>query len=144
MSASPSLLDHPAPARHSVSMGLLLFGLAAAPLAWIVQTSLNYLVASRACYPFDARQLHVVVDGLWSVLIIATVLALAIGVAAAMASWAAWRATRSEYPGGGEEAIQAAQGRTCFLALCGIMISGLFVAAVIFNAVGLFVVPPCG
>lgn len=135
---------HPAPHRHNVQLSVLIFGLAAAPLAWLAQTSLNYLVASRACYPFEARKLQVVVDGLWPVLIIATVVALAVGIVAAMVSWRAWSATREEHHGGSHPAIEVAEGRTRFLALAGVMISGLFVAAVLFNAVGLFLVPPCG
>jgi hypothetical protein len=135
---------HPAPHRHNVPLVVLVFCLAAAPLAWLAQTSLNYLVASRACYPFDARKLQVVIDGLWPVLTVATLVALAIGIIAAMVSWRAWRATREEHPGGGHEAIEVAEGRTRFLALSGMMLSVLFVAAVLFNAVGLFVVPPCG
>ena len=135
---------HPAPHRHNVPLAVLVFGLAAAPLAWIAQTSLNYLVASRACYPFDARKLQVVVDGLWPLVIIAALVALAVGIIAAMVSWRAWRATREEHHGGGHQAIEVAEGRTRFLALAGVMLSALFVAAVVFNAVGLFVVPPCG
>ena len=135
---------HPGSHRHNVPLAVLVFGLAAAPLAWLAQTSFNYLVASRACYPFDARKLQVVVDGLWPVSVIATVVALVIGIVAAIVSWRAWRATHEEHHGGGHQAIEVAEGRTRFLALCGVMISGLFVAAVVFNAVGLFVVPPCG
>jgi len=137
-------VGHPAPHRHNVPLAALIFGLAAAPVAWITQTSLNYLVASRACYPFEARKLQVVVDGLWPMLISATVVALIIGILAGLVSWRAWRATREEHHGGGHQAIEVAEGRTRFLALSGMMISALFVAAVLFNVVGLFIVPPCG
>jgi hypothetical protein len=144
MSVNNGSSAHPAPQRHDVSVVWLLFGVAAAPLAWIVQTSLNYAVASRACYPFATRHLYTATNGLWPVLFIATAVALAIGTAAAFAAWTAWRTVRTEHPGGAHQAMEIGEGRTRFTAAAGLMISGLFVAAVIFNAVGLFVVPPCG
>ena len=141
---SSDVTANPAPQRHNVSIVLLLFGLIAAPLAWIVQTSLNYVVASRACYPFQTRQLQTANDGLWPALIIATVVALVIGIAAAGAAWHAWRMTREEHYGGGHHVMDVGEERTRFLALAGLLISGLFAAAVIFNAVGLFLISPCG
>jgi hypothetical protein len=135
---------HPAPGRHETSNALLTFALAAAPLAWMVQTTLNYVVASRACYPFTTRLLHNVGVALWPILIVATVAAFVIGCVAYEVAWRAWRKTRAEHHGGGDQAMEVGEGRTRFLALAGMMVSMLFVAAVVFNAVGLFVVPPCG
>jgi hypothetical protein len=144
MNASIPSPSSPAPPRRDVSLWLLTFGLVAAPLTWIVQTSLNYLVASRACYPYQTRYLDVVTNGFWPLLTTATFVALAIGIAAALTSWRAWRLAREEHQGGWHQAMEVGEGRTRFLALSGLMLSSLFVAAVIFNAVGLFVVPPCG
>jgi hypothetical protein len=40
--------------------------------------------------------------------------------------------------------MEVCEGRTCFRALSAMMVSSLFVVAVLFNAVGLVVLPPCG
>jgi hypothetical protein len=46
--------------------------------------------------------------------------------------------------GTGNAVLEIGEGRTRFLALSGMLASGLFFAAVVFNVIGLIFVPPCG
>jgi len=136
---------HPAPHRHHVGGWLLLLGLLAAPAAWLAQTVVNYTVASLACYPHDAPLSAPDMSALWPVLCLMTLAAVVIGIASFAASRKAWRATREEmHDSSGRHAVEIGEGRTRFLALSGMMVSGLFLVAVLFNAVGLVVLPPCG
>ncbi len=134
---------HPAPHRGKVSGWLLAFGLIGAPAAWLIQNVLNYWAASYACFPHDIPQPGPGAAGLSRLLVIATVIAIAIGVAGLFASLHGWRATREEKSGSGHHALEVGEGRTRFLALSGVMTSVMFLLAVAFSAVTLFVSPSC-
>jgi hypothetical protein len=145
LTADPGTPGHPAPQRRHVAGSLLLLGLLAAPAAWLAQTVLNYMIASRACYPHDAPLSAASVGALYPMLVVTTLAALLIGIAGLIASRRAWLAMQEERrDSSGHHAREVAEGRTRFLALSGMMASSLFIAAVLFDAVSLWVVPPCG
>jgi hypothetical protein len=59
-------------------------------------------------------------------------------------AWANWRATRHTSNADSREIIQSGAGRTRFMALCGVLVSGLFAIGLVFTSVGIFWVPSCG
>ncbi|MEO8630347.1 MAG: hypothetical protein ABI612_19950 [Betaproteobacteria bacterium] len=133
---------HPAPHRARVSGWLLAFGLIGAPAAWLTQNVFSYGAASYACFPHDVP-LPGPSAALSRLLVLATVIAIAIGVAGLFAALQGWRATREEKSGSGHHALAVGEGRTRFLALSGILTSAMFLIAVAFSAVTLFVSPSC-
>jgi hypothetical protein len=136
---------HPAPHRRNVSGWTLLFALSAPPVIWWLQSVMNYYVSGYACYPGNTPLRSPQFAGLmWSVLVALTVLALAVSAFSFLLSCRAWIRTREEMDGSGHDMVEVGEGRTRFLALSGILVSGLFFAAVIFNIGGLIFVPPCG
>jgi hypothetical protein len=62
------------------------------------------------------------------------------GMAVAFLSW---RATREEKPGGTASMLEMGEGRTRFLALCGLLGSALFVLATLFDSAMIIGVPTC-
>jgi hypothetical protein len=132
--------SHPAPHRERYGRGALAFGLFAAPLAWAIQLTASYAVTGVTCngarYALDAPTLH-------TALATVDVMALAVTVAAFVVAWLGWRATREEAAGSAHHLLDAGEGRTRFLAVCGMMASAGFMLALIFATVGIAVVPPC-
>jgi hypothetical protein len=141
MTAHPAA--HPAPAGHRVALGALWFGLFGAPLVWSIQLMLNYGLVAYSCFPGSEPRSTPLFGGLRTTVLIAGVVALAIALAAGVTAWRSWRATRHEHPGGQEYLLEAGEGRTRFMALAGMLVSGLFVLGVIMNAIPLFIVPLC-
>jgi hypothetical protein len=120
----------PAPEAREPRFLWLLFGCAAAPLAWLGQVVLDYGVTTAACYPGDHPVALHTAGPLQAALIACDVLALAICAAGALVSWRGWRRAR------------AGEGRSRFLALWGVMSSLWFLAAILFNVIA-SLVPPC-
>jgi len=71
------------------------------------------------------------------------VVAIAIGIAAGLVAWRTWQRTQQEAGAGAHTLIDAGEGRTRFLALCGVLASAGFLLALVFASVGLIVVPAC-
>ena len=82
--------------------------------------------------------------GLWTLVLVVSLAALAVAAAAGGTAWRSWRTTRAERPGGPEHLLESGAGRTRFMALAGLLLSGLFFLGVMMAAIPLFLVPPCG
>lgn len=108
----------------------LLFGCAAAPLAWLGQVTLAYGVTAYACYPAD-RPVAVSAGWLFAVLVGFDLITLALCAVGALVSWRIWLRVRS------------GAGRNRFLALWGLLSSLWFFVAILFNVIASLVVPPC-
>jgi len=143
MSAQALSPSHPAPHRGRVGLASAAFGLLAAPAAWVLHLLLSYALSSFACFP-KGESVHAPIWAalrplLWGV----DVVAIAIGIAAGLVAWRSWQRTQQEARGGAHTLIDAGEGRTRFLALCGILASAGFLLALVFASVGLIVVPAC-
>ncbi|HET6580196.1 MAG TPA: hypothetical protein VFG66_17900 [Gemmatimonadales bacterium] len=134
---------HPAPAGHRVALGALWFGLFGAPVVWSIQLMLNYGLVTHSCFPASEPRTTPLFGGLRTTVLLAGAVALAIALAAGVTAWRSWRATRHEHPGGQESLLEVGEGRTRFMALAGMLVSGLFVLGVIMNAIPLFIMPLC-
>jgi hypothetical protein len=135
---------HPSPDRGQVSVGRLWFGVFGAPVAWSVQTLVNYGLASYACFPALAPLREPLYAGLWWILLLVGLAALAVEIAAIRVAWESWRRTRNETGGGHHHALESGEGRTRFMALAGLMSGALLLLVSLVQVANLFLVQPCG
>ncbi|GJG86952.1 hypothetical protein tb265_21330 [Gemmatimonadetes bacterium T265] len=133
---------HAAPHRDRVRLPALWAGLFAGPLLWGAQTLANYAVVAHGCYPTSTPR-ATPTFGVWGLAVAVSVVA-ALGTAAAGAvALRSWRATREETGGPTESLLDTAEGRTRFMAMTGLVLSGLFLLAVLATGLPLFMVRPC-
>jgi len=135
--------DHPSPHRHRVGLAALFFGITAGPIAWIVQLVINDAIASHACFPHDRPLIAAASNGVWITALIVNLVAALLAIGGALVSARSWRASREEHPGPAEHLLDAGEGRTRFMAICGEIASWGFLLAIIFNTVNLLTVPQC-
>lgn len=140
---APPLEHHPAPHRHRVGLLPIWFGIAAAPVAWDVQLLANSLFVGRACYPHAQPLTAPQWPALWLTILIISLAGIAVAAAAWLVSWRSWQLTYEEKGGGEHHLLEAGQGRTRFLAMIGMMSSTLFLLALIFGTLAVFLVPLC-
>ena len=124
----PIDIGHPAPQRNRVGLAALLFGIAAAPAAWNAQLLLSVSLSLFFVKPHG------------TISIVGIVFAIAGGVVA----WQSWRHTFSESPGSAHHLLDRGEGRTRFMAMCGMLTSAVFLLALIFGTAAFFLVPLCG
>jgi hypothetical protein len=134
---SGSFAIRSAPRGHVVSSGALWFGLFGAPAAWSLQLMVNYALTAHGCFPAAAPRAAPTFGGLWMVVLIISVAALGLAVAAGATAWRSWRTTSTEHPGGHEQ-------RTRFMALAGMLLSGLFLIGVVMAGIPPLLRPACG
>jgi hypothetical protein len=134
---------HPAPERNKASLWSLSFSLAAPPLAWSVQSIVGYSISSEACYPGDTPRTLPLFAGLWDLLLGINGVALGVGVLGILIAYRNWSATRRETGGDSEHLIERGEGRTRFIAMCGLLLGAGFVVATAFTSVTLLLSPLC-
>jgi hypothetical protein len=137
--------SHPSPHRAKVSLLSLFFGLMAGPAAWFGQLAANYALASFACYPHDIPRVHAAPlwHPVWGILLAVNILGMVVALIAAFVSWRNWNMTHGEHPGPTSHLMEVGEGRTRFISVVGMMAGFGFFAAILFDTVALFLVPPC-
>jgi hypothetical protein len=137
---------HPAPQRERIGAFALLFAVLAPPLAWSIHLIVNFAFSSHACFPaaeplnMPLAQFH----WLWGLLITIDIVSIAIGAVSIALAYRVWTDTLEERAESGPPLMEAGEGRTRFLAIWGILIGAGFVLAVVFDFVGLWILPICG
>ena len=121
----------PAPETREPRFLLLLFGAAAAPLAWLGHMMLSYGLTAKLCYPADHPVMLAQTGWLFGALMLFDLVAVVLCGTGGIVSWRAWRRMR------------AGAGRNRFLALWGLMSGLWFAAAILFNVVASLMVPLC-
>jgi hypothetical protein len=124
----------------------LLAGLAAGPAAWILQLVIDYGLASHSCFPRETPQVAGLLsswagESEWLVAVNLVCLCLAAG--GAFVSWRNRRRTRPTKRGGAETALEASEGRTRFVATCGILAGAGFALAILFDTAEPLVIAAC-
>jgi len=137
-------ISHPAPHRDRVSLTALFFGIGAAPAAWNAQLLLSVALSGHACYPRDALLSVPLWSGLWSILLAISLVGIMVAVAGVLVAWRSWRHTFDEREGSAHQLLDLGEGRTRFMAMCGILSSALFLVALVFATAALYLVPLCG
>jgi hypothetical protein len=123
------------PALHRASLPQIWFGLFGAPLVWAVQFAILYALLARACYPGLAPRQWMDVETRASLPLILTAVATAVAALSALIAWKNWRAAGRERRGSVEGLLAIGEGRTRFMALSGLMLSLLFLFAILLNGV---------
>lgn len=110
-----------------VSEGALWLGLLGGPLAWLGQLALSYPLVPLSCATEWGAIFHLV----------SLVAALA-AVAAGTVAWQTWQQARAE-----GAATNAEAGRQRFMALVGVLSSGLFLATIVAQWLPVLFLSPC-
>jgi hypothetical protein len=124
----PELVHHPDPLLRPRYIGRLWAGLLGPPVLWLAHFQINYTLVAWVC-AHGHRSLLAAVS-------IATLLALA---ALGVLAWSNWRMAGVQLPG--ERNDTAARSR--FLALLGLLASGLFFLVTAAQAAAQVFIDPC-
>jgi hypothetical protein len=71
------------------------------------------------------------------------VIALIVGVLGTLVAFTSWSATRHEHGGRPNYLIDVGEGRTRFLAMCGMLVGAGFVVAILFTTVTVVLASAC-
>lgn len=141
MAPTSALENHP-PLRSAAPLFLLFFGVAAGPIVWIIHLIVNAIVAGHAC---AGSELGYTEWG-WSaerlILVAIDAAALVTAFAATLVSLWCWRAVNAEHAGTGN-ILQVGEGRTRFIAACGILTGAGFMLAILFDTFAAISAPRC-
>ena len=142
---------HPAPERASVGRGVLWFGIFGAPAAWSAQTLVNLAIASHGCFPrLEPRDAPV--TSVRGIAIVVSAIAVLVVLAATATATRSWMRTRKEHHGAAGTARQhppvtalheTGEGRTRFMALCGVLTSVTFLVLSLVHAAAALTIGPC-
>jgi len=127
-------VSHPSPAKGDLPRWRVMAGVTLAPAAFSLQVIASYVVAADRCAVSDAPALSLVAINLLALLAVLTGLGIAI---------ANFSATRSEKSGGHQATQEIGEGRTRFLAYCGLCASAIFGLAVIVQLTSILTLSAC-
>lgn len=133
---------HPSPHRHRVRLVLVVAGLIAGPLAWLLVLNLSYGFSSFPCFPGANRIVTPQSPWPWMPGLVVALHVAAIGITAAAGfiAYRTWRATQTEAAG---HPLDIGEGRTRFMGAWGMMVSALFIGLLVFNLINTAMVAPC-
>ena len=136
-------MSHPSPHRDRVPEWALWGGIFGGPLAWAVQTIVNYSFVAHNCFPQADPRPSPVFGGMWDVALAVSAVALLGTAGAGLLALRGWRATRGEMGGETAHLLHHAEGRSRFMAISGLLMSGMFAGAVVTSVLPLFWIGPC-
>ncbi|HVX38069.1 MAG TPA: hypothetical protein VHB25_00755 [Gemmatimonadaceae bacterium] len=151
MSNRAASAGHPAPARGAVRGAALWFGIFGGPAAWSVQTLVNLPVASHGCFP-RMDPLHSPVTSVRGIAFFVSIGAIVVCLLAGAVAGRSWSRSRAEHhraTGQASEhepstaAMETGEGRTRFMALCGILTSMIFLVLAIVHTASILWLVPC-
>jgi hypothetical protein len=135
--------NHPSEGRGETGLAALLYGLIAAPCAWIVAQIFCSGLASLACHPKYEPLATPAFAGTSLAHAMTLVLAGVVCASGAIVAYRAWRRTRGEHKGGSQTLLEVGEGRSRFMALAGVLTSVGFLVAVAFSIPAEILVPLC-
>jgi hypothetical protein len=103
----------------------------------------GYALSSETCYPGDSPRTTPLFASIWEVLLVMNIAALLVGLLGILLAYRNWSATRHEHGGDSQFLIERGEGRTRFLAMCGLFVGACFVVATAFASVTLVLSPLC-
>ncbi|HML27952.1 MAG TPA: hypothetical protein PKE16_03765 [Hyphomicrobium sp.] len=133
---------HPSPHRERASHWVLAFAVVSAPVAWILHLLVNYSIAGQSCIGSASVEAPASSHALSAIMIV-DLGALALAILGGYVALDLWKRTKNEKAGDVHQLVHIGDGRTRFLAACGILTSTLFGLAVTVDALGSIVGPPC-
>jgi hypothetical protein len=141
--SGPAQGVHPSPQRDRIGPWAMWFCILGAPVAWSLQQLINAPLFAHGCYPKDMPVAEPIWGDTGTIAMAVELIAIAICIVAGLVAWRNWRRTRSEKEGSGHHLMASGDGRTRFMAMVGIICSGLFLLAVAFAIGLLLMIPPC-
>jgi hypothetical protein len=117
-----------APPPFTVTGGTTWAGVLGGPLAWFAGQQVSYALVPWACHGGPLIAIH-----------LTNLVALAVVVLAGALSWRNWR----HAGGAGSDEAAAPEGRTRFLGLVGLTLSGLFGLVIVAQTSGALFFGPC-
>jgi len=138
--------SHPSPHRHAISLVLLLGALALGPGAWVAQLLTDYALSSEACFGHDMPHLASPPPG-WGYeaagLLLINLVCLTAALSGLLIAWLCWRRTHHEDDGELQATVDVGEGRSRFMATCGMLGNGGFAVAICFDTVVALATPTC-
>lgn len=134
---------HPSPHRHAIGLASLLYGLIAAPMAWIVSQIACSVLAQQACFPRTEPLADPAFSGVHAAAAGVMAGAIAVGASAAFVAFRNWRKTEHEPAGDPRSLLEVGEGRSRFMAFAGLLGSLGFVLATLFSIPAVLLVPAC-
>jgi hypothetical protein len=138
-----STAAHPAPRRDVVPTRRLWFGIFGGPAAWALQTIVDYGLVSHFCFPGDTPRRAPTFDALRATGIAVSVIVVVVTLLALAAAVGSWRATRHGHDAEHHELLEVGEGRARFMAFAGVLLSAVFLFAVLMNALPLITNAMC-
>lgn len=127
-------VSHPSPARGVLPRWRAIAGVTLGPGAFSVQVVASYVVAANRCSAGGAPDFWLVAINLVALALVMTGLGVAI---------VNFRATRGEKSGDHQALQEVGEGRTRFLAYCGLCASAIFCLAVIVQLTAILTLSAC-
>lgn len=144
MTTANSAADtHPSPHRARTSLTRLLYGLIAAPMAWVISQVASSTLAQEACFPKTEPLASPAFDGAHLLQFALLGAAFVISASGAWVAYTSWRQTRQEAEGDTHLMLSAGEGRSRFMALAGLLTSVGFLVGVLFSIPAVMFVPAC-
>jgi hypothetical protein len=134
---------HPAPQRRKTQQSILWLSVVGPPIAWAAHLLVNYTIAGQRCGNPPAAGSTALADGSVTTMLLIDVVALLLAGAAGYVAYGHWLETKSEKGGSTHELVHSGEGRTRFLAMCGMLTSALVGVGVAIDVVGTIIGPPC-
>lgn len=135
------------PRSGGARSGLLLYGLLIPPFAWAIELYLNFGLASHACFPDGAPRASFLPgwEGIWTVLVAVSIVCAVVCAIGLISSGYSWNRFRRDPPLPEEIGAVSypSQGRLQAFAVSGLIISGLFTVAILFDSLYLWALSTC-
>ena len=129
---------HPAPRRGIVPLPTLWFGIFGAPIAWALQLIADYSLVAHYCYPRDVPLNTPPFNALQVTGMIVSVVLVLVGLAALLTAIHSWGETRHGHDREHHELLEVGEGRARFMAFGGVLLSTMFLFALLMSALPLF------
>lgn len=131
--------------RGAVSIGALWFGLLGGPVAWTLQLLIGYPLVAHYCFPDAARRLVPTIDSLHLLVLLTTAIALAVAMLALITALRSWRASGGVLENAHTDSTEEAPpvGRVRFMALGGIVASGITILGIVIQGGFILMLAPC-
>jgi hypothetical protein len=127
----------PAPRRDIVPIPLLWFGIFGAPAAWALQTIVDYSLVAHYCFPGDSPVRSPAFGGVRGTAVAASAILVITALVAMVTAIRSWSATRHGNTAEHHELLEVSEGRARFMAFAGVLLSAVFLFALLMNALPL-------
>lgn len=123
----------PAPRRATVPLRTLWFGIFGAPVAWALQLIVAYSLVAHSCFPKDVPLHAPSFGGLRMTGIIVSAALLVVGAGALTVAIHSWRVMRCGREAERRAGLEVSDQRVRFMAFGGILLSGVFLFALVMS-----------